>query len=57
MNLIGYYNSEEVWIPDPFLMEKEATIQKNDPKKHKEVVDLCLDQSIIQSGKTDIYAS
>ena len=25
MNLIGYYNSDEVWIPDPYLMEKEKS--------------------------------
>lgn len=29
MNLVGYYDSEEVWIPDPYLMEKERSELNN----------------------------
>ena len=29
MNIIGYYASEDVWIPDPFLMEQEVSKENN----------------------------
>ena len=40
MNIIGYYSSDEVWIPDPFLMEKEQSTLENTVKKKKESKEL-----------------
>ena len=29
MNLLGYYPSKDVWIPDPFLMQQEVEEKQN----------------------------
>ena len=43
MNIYGYYNPDEVWIPDPYLMEKEQSINENQHKEKRETKELNLD--------------
>lgn len=33
MNLLGYYEQSEVWIPDPILQMKQETLRRNHVKK------------------------
>ena len=51
MNIIGYYQAEEVWIPDPFLQEKEKSEMNNTYTESKYINDGStnkMDDSIIE---------